>query len=161
MAKPRRLSPQPTNTSLARFVGRMVRRWPLAFASTVRARDARISALHQDLCMTHERQRVIHHDMTQIMRRLKPPLARFDVTMADDVMGLGTRIGLQFQPVYMQLKLHKAGAAHQLSDHTAYLARQIAQELAEHHADEVARITERNLRYLMMNRAKLGESKCR
>lgn len=158
MAKPKRLSPQPTNTRLARFVGRMFRRWPLAFASTVRARDSRIASLHQDLCMTHERQRAIHHDMTKIMRKLTPPMASFEVSAqeVDLVMYRADRIGLHFSPVFMQVEVDDRMKAHRLSDHTTYLARQIARELARHHADEVARITERHLRDLFLQREKVN-----
>lgn len=158
MAKPRRLSPQPTNTRLARFVGRMVRRWPLAFASTVRARDARIASLHQDLCITHERQRAIHHDMTKIMRKLTPPIASFEVSAqeVDLVMYRANRVGLHFAPVFMQVEVNDRMKAHRLSDYTTSLARQIARELAQKHADEVARITERHLRDLFASKRMIG-----
>lgn len=158
MAKPKRLPPQPTNTRLSRFVGRMVRRWPLAFASTVRARDSRIADLYQDLRMTHERQHAIHHDMTKIMRKLTPPIARFEVTASevDLVMHRETRIGLSFSPVFMQVEVDDRMPPHRLSEHTTYMARRIARELAHHHADEVARVTERHLRDLFLERKKFG-----
>lgn len=151
MAKPKRLTPKPTNTRLARFVGRMVRRWPLAFASTVRERDAHINKLDREVQKAWQANQEIYRDMGKMLHRMAPPIPRFVVNIMRDELLFEARVRIDFRPVCMNFTNHEMRDLFEPGPHTRYMLDRCARDLSRLHAQEIAPAILENLNRAVLN----------
>lgn len=151
----KRLPPRPTNTPFARWVGRMVKLWPIAFSSTVRTKDRCIKELRSDNRILDMINYTTRRDMREVVGRLAltPHSFSADVSVLKERMAMRTRI--EFNPVYIEVNVTpQHWRDYDFSNYTKSMARDCAHELAHSNAEEVAREMERLLADLFRNRLK-------
>lgn len=137
----RRLPPAPADTRLARFVGRLLARWPLVSRSTLRMemhrKDAQISNLRDDLAYRDIEIRHLHDTCRVLMRRLAPPVPTLRATrmLMDEAMT--HRIKVEFDPVYYDEDVREMHYATRSTDAWIRMVQGIAHEMSLHHARQV------------------------
>jgi hypothetical protein len=135
----RRLPPQPTDTRLARFV----RRWPFAWAATVRERDKTIGRLQFDMMRQEQAMSGLERDLFEMMERHSPVVSpTFDAEISLDVMLQELRFSVRFDTLHFRMSEMEIRESY--SPRGKELMRRIARRLAQHHADQFANmLTER------------------
>lgn len=141
----KRLSPQPTDTRLARWVARRIARWPFALASTVRDRDAKIGHYRRAKIDADIALNTAYHDLEEIMRRLTPPVISPHVEVYDMMVRNEGRITIHFDPVHMAFQHREMSRTHPLGMPTKEWAERAAENLAIEHAKQVKRAIGDNL----------------
>lgn len=135
-----RLAPMPTDTALARFVGRLVARWPLVARSTheseIRTRDMEISRLRAELFRRHSEVLELRQGYESLMNDLRPPILPVTMTAMRDDTRMATRIRVDFQPVFYMLP-DRDRIQNRYPAAAEAMKEQIAGEMAHHHAREV------------------------
>lgn len=149
MSQKHRLPPQPTDTRLARFVGRMIERFPLAFRETVRDLRAEREALRIeqyklrcDLARADQRyyDDIIHvrRDMQRMADNIES-IFTIDLLRAPSMFDpiMNTRISLRFEPLNIQIPCNDNPRIG-ISGRTAHFLREAAHELANMQAERMA-----------------------
>lgn len=142
-----RNSPQPTDTRLARFVARQLRRWPFAWASTVRARDAQIGNLRGEIYSLYREIDHIRRDYIKIMKSLTPPIFAhlIDVRGETDLVRNDLKIRVDFVPVYIRIAREEIAIRHRMSNSGQHMAEEAARALSHEHRKQVEKVILSNL----------------
>lgn len=129
------LDPMPTDTALARWVARMVARWPLVLRST---HAAKVASLNCEIREQHMVNDTIRRDMARIMRPRFPSildLGAGELDISAQVERMATKFSVRFEPIYYVLDERSMRVARE----TEYVLQEIAHEIAMHHARQYER----------------------
>lgn len=130
-----RLDPMPTDTALARWVARMVARWPLVLRSTHAAKVRLLGYEINEQRMVND---TIRRDMARIMRPRFPSmldLGAGELDISAQVDRMATKFSVHFQPIYYVMDERRQ----RVSAETEYMLQEIAHEIAMHHARQYER----------------------
>lgn len=147
----KRLPQQPTNTRLARFVARLINRWPLAFRSTVNDLKCDLGKAELDLSVLRER---YLDDVVRIRMEIRDMLrdrafgaphvtVRASVDFDERRINLRARQSVHFEPIVVFQEIPPTAHARSgvaLSEMLADNFRHGAEHLGEIHGREVAKI---------------------
>lgn len=146
----KKLAPQPTDTALARFVARLWRRWPFAWAATVRDRERKIHNQRDEIWNLTQMAHALQRDLDEMVRRNCPPIpVRLDVSFHNDMLMNQVITHVEFRPLkfainYNELRIDFSPAGSKIMKRTAHaLAREHAAEVEKFILEGLIRVNEK------------------
>ncbi|WP_313348141.1 hypothetical protein [Paracoccus sp. (in: a-proteobacteria)] len=135
----KKLAPMPTDTALARFVARLVRRWPFAWAETVRDRERTIHNQRTEIWHLLQKAYALEQDLDEMMRRHVPDIPLYlDVTLEQRLITNDIIARVDFQTVNALITFNEARRGYSAAGRK--IMHRTARALAREHAAKVEQV---------------------